>query len=81
MALDLKDLARRGAAARAAELQAELAAIRKAFPGLSAGNIDAPSTRRLTGARKRKPMSAAQKAEVSKRMTRYWAARRKAEAR
>jgi hypothetical protein len=91
--LDLKDLARRGAAARLAELQAEAAAILKAFPGLK-GNLDRPFTRRgivantddgttiLPGKkrRRRRKMSAAQKAEVSRRMKAYWAKRRQSKA-
>ena len=89
--LDLKDLARRGAVARLAELQAEAAAIVKAFPELRKGNLDDPFTRRgliantddgttiLPGTRRRRRrMSAAQKAEVSRRMKKYWAKRRKA---
>jgi hypothetical protein len=89
--VDLKALAARGAAARVAELQAELSSLYKAFPGLRKGNIDDPFTRRriiantedgttiLPGRsrRRRKPMSAAQKADVSKRMKAYWAKRRK----
>jgi len=88
--LDLKDLARRGAAARLVELQAEAAAILKAFPGLK-GNLDRPFSRRgvvantddgttiLPGKRRRRRrMSAAQKAEVSRRMKAYWAKRRQA---
>jgi hypothetical protein len=90
--LDLKDLARRGAAARLAELHAEAAALLKAFPDLK-GNIDSPFNRRgvaytddgttiLPGGKKRhrKPMSAAQRKAVGIRMKKYWAARRKAQA-
>jgi hypothetical protein len=88
--LDLKDLARRGAAARLAELRAEAASLLKAFPALRKGNIDGPVTRRgrlaantdvaeLPGRRrKRKPMTAAQRKAVGIRMKKYWAARRKA---
>ena len=75
---DLKAYARRGAEARVAELTAELNEIYKAFPDLRRGlarsfvsTTDAGGRRR-----KRKPMSAAQKAAVSKRMRKYWAARR-----
>lgn len=91
--LDLKDLARRGAEARLAELKAEAAAILKAFPALRKGNIDDPFTRRrltantddgttiLPGKRRRnrKPMTAAQKKAVGIRMKAYWAKRRKAQ--
>ena len=77
---DLKAYARQGAAARVADLQSELAAIFRAFPELRKGNLDDPFTRRQRSAagprRKRKGMSAAQRAEVSKRMKAYWAGRR-----
>jgi hypothetical protein len=89
--LDLKDLAMRGAAAKLGELQAEAAALLKAFPALRKGKIDGPFTRRgriaaNTGGgatippgrkRRRRKMSAAQKAEVSRRMKAYWASRRR----
>lgn len=86
--VDLKEYARRGAAARVAELRAELAEIYKTFPGLrSAGAAGTDGTagggRRRTGrrkgARKRPEMSEAQKRAVSLRMKRYWANRKKAE--
>ena len=80
---DLRELARRGAEARVAELTAELAAIQRAFPGLrvrkrdaAAATATAPRRRR----RRRKPMSSDQKKAVSIRMKKYWAARRKAKA-
>jgi hypothetical protein len=69
---DLKSYARQGAAVRVAELNTELAAIYRVFPDLRAGTKSSATGRKL----KRKPMSAAQKAEVSKRMKKYWAARR-----
>ena len=83
--LDLKDLARRGAIARLAELQAEQAAILKAFPDLRAtgrarvaytddGTTVLPGRR----GRRRRGMSAAQKKAVSVRMKAYWAKRRAA---
>ena len=86
--LDLKGLARRGAMARLAELQAESAAILKEFPELRrAGSkgiaytddattiLPSRSSRRRRG---RPPMSTAQRKAVSVRMKKYWAARRKA---
>jgi hypothetical protein len=84
--LDLKDLARRGAIARLAELQAESAAILKQFPELKkAGRASVAytddGTTILPGRRSRRvrrPMSAAQRKAVSVRMRKYWAARRKA---
>jgi hypothetical protein len=76
---DLKEYARRGASARAAELRAELAAIYKAFPDLRRGvAVTATPPARKTRARKRKPMSAGQKKEVSVRMKKCWAAHRTA---
>jgi hypothetical protein len=89
--VDLKDLARRGAAVRAAELRQELADLYRAFPSLRKEALDDPFTRRgprasytddgttiLTSGkrRKRKGMSAAQKKAVSVRMKAYWAKRR-----
>ena len=69
---DLKAYARQGAAARVAELNAELAAIYRVFPDLRAGMKASAAG----GKRKRRGMTAAQKAEVSKRMKAYWAKRR-----
>ena len=76
---DLKAYARRGAEARVAELTAELNDIYKAFPDLKRGATRSVEATTGAGARRRrrKPMSAAQKAAVSKRMKAYWAARRK----
>jgi hypothetical protein len=73
--IDLKAYARRGAEARIAELTAELNDIYKAFPDLRTGGASAP---KVAGGRRRKRrgMTAAQKAEVSKRMKKYWAAKR-----
>lgn len=74
---DLKEYARRGAEARVAELTQELASIYRAFPGLRRGGSAAAAS--ASGpVRRRKPMSAAQKREVSRRMKKYWAERRKA---
>ena len=73
---DLRQYARNGAQARAAELRKELAAIYKAFPELRR----AEGTRGNTGGGRRKPMSAAQRKAVSARMKKYWASRRKANA-
>jgi hypothetical protein len=88
--LDLKELAKRGAAVRLAELATEAAALLKAFPALRKGHLDSPFTRRgavantddgttvLPGRkrRRRKPMSAAQRKAVGVRMKKYWAKRR-----
>jgi hypothetical protein len=69
---DLKAYARQGAATRVAELHAELAAIYRVFPDLRSGASKTASGIK----RKRRAMTAAQKAEVSKRMKVYWAARK-----
>ena len=74
--IDLKAYARRGAEARVAELTAELNEIYKAFPDLRSGGASAPRVAGGARRRKRRGMSAAQKAEVSKRMKKYWAQRR-----
>jgi hypothetical protein len=75
--INLKAYARRGAEARIEELTVELNEISKAFPDLRRGSArSTASTAGAVGRRRRKPMSAAQKAEVSKRMKKYWAARR-----
>lgn len=75
--VDMKEYARRGAQARVEELTQELAAIYRAFPGLRRGGASAvPASAGAT--RRRKPMSAAQKRDVSRRMKKYWADRRKA---
>jgi hypothetical protein len=85
--IDLKQYARRGAEARIAELTDELDAIYRAFPELrktraarltSARTAAAP-TSAPTRRRRRRAMTAAQKREVSLRMKKYWAARKKAE--
>jgi len=85
---DILTWARRGAEARWNELQAETAALLKAFPDLAsisktARRTVASSVRRAADAvepaprkRKRSKMSAAQKKAVSTRMKKYWAERR-----
>jgi hypothetical protein len=76
--IDLKAYARRGAEARIAELTAEVNDIYKAFPDLRRGTARPTASTAGAGGRRprRKPMSAAQKAAVSKRMKAYWAQRR-----
>jgi hypothetical protein len=78
---DLKAYARQGAASRVTELNAELAAIYRAFPELRSGSPRASTAGAIARKRKRRGMSAAQKAEVSKRMKAYWAAKRATNAR
>jgi hypothetical protein len=82
---DLQRLARLGAQARLQELKEEEGMLRLAFPELFR-----PGTRPLSAVttesdgeleptpRRRGGMSAAARREVSQRMKRYWAARRKA---
>ena len=86
---DILALARRGAQARYDELVNELEYLAKQFPGLRSGarevvrrgrNAVAAAVVELAPKKKRKrsKMSAAQKAEVSARMKKYWAERRQA---
>ena len=79
----LRRLARLGAVARLEQLREEEAAIRAEFPELFGGRRG--NGRRGTkepGSRKRRrpAMTAAQRKEVSERMRKYWAERRKASA-
>jgi hypothetical protein len=76
--VDMKEYARRGARVRVEELTQELTAIYRAFPELRRGGGSAAAPARAI--KRRKPMSAAQKREVSRRMKKYWADRRKANA-
>ena len=84
---ELNTLARIGASRRLAELEAEIAALRRAFPGLKS-TADVPVqpqvqalparlARRVAKRGRRKPMSAAERKAVSARMKKYWADRRK----
>ena len=74
----LKALARQGAAQRYQELQDELAALTATFPELARGGKrgKATSSGSSPANRRRRSMNAAQRKEVSERMTRYWASRR-----
>ena len=77
----LRQLAKHGAAARIQELEAEIAAIRGAFPeggrGRRGRKRGRPAGATGGGApRRRRRMSAAARKAVSERMTKYWAARR-----
>ena len=87
---EMQRLARIGAAAKLAQLERDIAALKRAFPGLkphespaSAASADGaarpdpgqPSRRRSP----RPPMSATERNAVSDRMKRYWDARRKAQ--
>lgn len=79
---ELYRLARVGAVARLKELEAEAAAIRKAFPGVKKAQTVAPAfTDPLAKpkTKKRKKMSAEARNAIGDRMKRYWAAKRQAE--
>jgi hypothetical protein len=82
----LQRLARLGAHARLAELEAERQAILKAFPGLAAqaGKVGAAEPAAASGAGpsparapRRRKRSAAQRKAQSERMKKIWAERRK----
>jgi hypothetical protein len=74
---ELLRLAQVGAQARLTALQTEIQAIYRQFPALRTGRRVQLSAG--TPARKgRRRMSAAERKAVSERMTKYWAARRKA---
>ena len=80
--VDMKEYARLGAEARVAQLHAELNEIYRAFPALRRGrgagsSTEAPATPQAGRRRGRRTMTAAQRREVSQRMKRYWAARRR----
>ena len=88
-AADMHRLARLGAAAKLAQLEREIAALKRAFPGLKPRADAAPAPPADAGIRadpaqpaphriRRTPMSAAERKAVSERMKRYWDARRKA---
>jgi hypothetical protein len=77
------DLARKGAQHRLEELQAEIASLKRNFPGLAeragaaigttVGRTEAEVKRTVTRGRR---MSAAARKAVSARMKKYWATRR-----
>ena len=79
----LRRLARLGAVARLEQLREEEAAIRAEFPELFGGrrgNGKVPEKETSGRKRRRRAMTAAQRKEVSERMRKYWAERRKASA-
>ena len=80
----LRRLARLGAVARLEQLREEEAAIRAEFPELFGGRRGngkpAVQSARTRKRRRRPAMTAAQRKEVSDRMRKYWAERRKASA-
>jgi hypothetical protein len=89
----LRHLAKLGAQARLEQIDMERRAILAAFPELAGAGRGRPArrgvrTRAVKAAapapsapgRRRRTMTPAQRKEVSERMTRYWAERRKAKA-
>ena len=79
---ELYRLARLGAEARLRALEVERALILRSFPGLKAGSTQAAPTGAGSAApaRRRRQMSAAERQSVSVRMKKYWAERRRANA-
>jgi hypothetical protein len=73
----LRNLAKHGASAAIANLEAEIYAIRKAFPEVGRAAQSAKAAGKRLG-RRRRSMSAAARKAVSARMKKYWAARRAA---
>lgn len=77
----LRRLARLGAVARLEQLREEEAAIRAEFPELFGGRRPSGRGKEPAGrTTRRRSMNAAQRKEVSERMRKYWAERRKASA-
>jgi hypothetical protein len=74
---ELVRLARLGAEARLVSLERERAEILRSFPDLKNGSA---SRTAAPGPRRRPQMSAAARRAVSIRMKKYWASRRKAQA-
>jgi hypothetical protein len=74
----LKSLAKAGAEVTLRRLRMEIAAIEATFPELSTSRGRARVV--ATTRRKARTMSAAARKAVSERMRKYWAARKKAEA-
>ena len=79
---ELRRLAAVGARARLVELRSEMAGLVKAFPELARGTV-VVSAHVATASKRHKPgrktpMSKAERLEVSRRMKKYWAARRAA---
>ena len=91
-AAEIHKLARIGAAAKLAELERDIVALRRAFPGLKAAagargaggeaafEPQTKLTARVSKRGRRKPMSAAERKAVSERMKRYWEDKRKGKA-
>lgn len=77
----LKELARETAAATLKRLRAEIIAIERTFPELALQRRRRTVRMAVKTARKRgRDMSQSARKEISKRMKRYWAERKKAQA-
>jgi hypothetical protein len=77
----VRELAKEGADKLLRQLRAEIVAVERTFPELALPQRRRQVREAVQEARKRtRTMSAAAKKEVSKRMKKYWAERRKAQA-
>lgn len=77
----VRELARSGAEALLKQLKTEIVAIERTFPELQLGRGRRAVGRTLKGARTRgRDMSKEARLAVSRRMKKYWAERRKAQA-
>jgi hypothetical protein len=75
----LRELARTGAETTLKQLRAEIIAIERTFPELAAGGQRLRRSFKTAEKRTRK-MTAAARTAVSKRMKKYWAERKRAQA-
>ena len=77
----VRELARTGAEALLKQLRAEIVAVERTFPELALGRGRRAVGRTLKSARKRgRDMSEEARQAVSRRMKKYWAERKKAQA-
>ena len=77
----VRELARTGAESLLKQLRAEIIAVERTFPELALGRGRRAVGRTLKNARKRgRDMSEEARQAVSKRMKKYWAERKKAQA-
>ncbi len=77
----VRELARTGAEALLKQLRAEIIAIERTFPELALPRRRHAVVRTVKTVRKRgRQVSAAARKEISRRMKKYWAERRKAQA-
>jgi hypothetical protein len=77
----VRELARTGAEALLKQLRAEIVAVERTFPELALGRGRRAVGRTMKSARKRgRDMSEEARQAVSRRMKKYWAERKKAQA-